>query len=411
MSSKFHVIVVGGGAAGFFFAANLGEQRPDFRITLLERSGKLLEKVRISGGGRCNVCHTEYDPRQLVKAYPRGDKALRGPFHRFCSGDTVGWFEDRGVSIKTEDDGRMFPTTDNSESIVQALMFAAEQAGVQVRTRSTVVGLERIREKWQVHLAKGQSIMGDAVLFAPGSSPKLWEMFAELGHTIVPPVPSLFTFRCQDPRIHGLPGLSVDPAEVRVEGTKLKESGPVLITHWGFSGPAVLRTSAWGARELAQRSYNFTLRINWVAGQHNEGMQEALRALAEREGKRMVTKRSYFNLPLRLWQRLVEAAGIDEEKRWVEVGKKERNRLAEELTAGRFEVRGKSTFKEEFVTCGGISLKEVDFRTMESKILPGVYFAGEFLDVDAITGGFNFQAAWTTAWIAAQSLIVNIDVT
>lgn len=415
MPKNGHVVVVGGGAAGFFAAANLGALRPDLRITILERSGKVLEKVRISGGGRCNVCHAEYDPRQLVKSYPRGNKALRGPFHRFASGDTQAWFEDRGVSIKTEDDGRMFPTSDNSESIVNALLLAVEQAGVKVRTRANVASLHFEQNRWNIRLQGGQGVIADAVILAPGSSPKLWQHLSKLGHRLVPPVPSLFTFNCQDPRIEGLQGLSVDPAEVRIEGTKLRESGPVLITHWGFSGPAVLRCSAWGARELEKLNYAFTLKISWVPGHHGESMREALQAMAQQESRRIIAKRPAFGLPLRLWQRLLEAAGIREDQRWADLGRKSLHKLVEELTAGRFEVKGKSTFKEEFVTAGGIALPDVDFRTMESKLLPRLYFAGEFLDVDAITGGFNFQAAWTTAWIAAhaiaESQIVNVEVT
>lgn len=403
-SKNSHTLIVGGGAAGFFAAVNLGEMAPGHRITLVERSAKLMEKVRISGGSRCNVTHAEYNPRELVKSYPRGEKALKGPFHTFAAGDTVAWFHDRGVELKTEEDGRMFPTTDDSMTIVNCLKEAAIAAGVRIRTRANLTGLRQNKGRWTATLENGEVLTADRVLLAPGSAFKLWDLLESLGHSIVPPVPSLFTFRCKDDRIRHLPGLSVDPAVVSVPGTKLRESGPVLITHWGFSGPAILRTSAWGARELAARQYDFPLRISWVPSENMESMVEILRGKARENAKRQVHTRPEFGLPTRLWKSLAEAAGISENLRWADLSKKQSRALAEELTQGKFQVRGKSTFKEEFVTAGGINLKEVNFKTMESKILPGIHFAGEFLDIDAITGGFNFQAAWTTAYLAAKAL-------
>ena len=403
-SSTPHTLIVGGGAAGFFTAINLGEACPGHRITLIERSAKLLEKVRISGGSRCNVTHAEYDPKQLAKSYPRGEKALKGPFHTFAAGDTVGWFFDRGVELKTEEDGRMFPVTDDSMTIVTCLKDAAQKAGVHVRTRSSLSDLRRQGERWVAMLENGEQINADRVLLAPGSAPKLWTLFERLGHRIISPVPSLFTFRCKDERIRHLPGLSMDPVEVTVPGTKLRESGPLLITHWGFSGPAILRTSAWGARDLADRQYDFTLRINFSPQHHPESMAEALRKLAREKPKRQIAARPEFGVPTRLWKSLVEAAAIPEIQRWADLSKKQTRALSEQLTRAEFQIRGKSTFKEEFVTAGGIDLKEINFKTMESKVLPGIHFAGEFIDVDAITGGFNFQAAWTTAFIAAKAI-------
>lgn len=408
-SSALHTLIVGGGAAGFFAAANLGESCPGHRITLVERSAKVLEKVRISGGSRCNVTHAEYDPRQLVKAYPRGEKALKGPFHTFAAGDTVGWFHDRGIALKTEDDGRMFPTTDDSMTIVNCLRDSALRAGVRVRTRAGLADLAPSAGKWVATLEDGERIVADRVLLAPGSTPKLWALLESLGHKVVPPVPSLFTFRCKDERILHLPGLSVDPAEVRVSGTKLRESGPLLITHWGFSGPAILRTSAWGARQLADLAYDFELLVNWVPKENPESMAEALLKLAREHGKRQVLTRSEWGLPLRLWKSLGEAAEISEDLRWADLSKKLARTFAEQLCRCSFRVQGKSTFKEEFVTAGGIDLREINFKTMESKLLPGIFFAGEFIDIDAITGGYNFQAAWTTAFLAAKAIAQTIN--
>lgn len=403
METGKNIVLVGGGAAGFFAAINLAEQRPDYKITLVERSKKVLEKVRISGGGRCNVCHAEFDPRELVKAYPRGGKALRGPFTRFCSGDTVGWYADRGVDLKIEDDGRMFPVSNSSSTILECLQDSAERAGVRVLLSHAVERIEQ-HNGWLVHLKAGSSLRADAVVMAPGSSPQMWKMLQRLGHTIVPAVPSLFTFNIKDSRLADLPGLSVPLAQIKVLGTSLKEEGPLLITHWGLSGPAILKTSAWGARILNEKGYQFEIQVAWVPGKNPEAIADELRSVAKSQVRKTILSNSQFGLPNRLWKRLGETAGIRPDQRWADLNKAQTRALATELTAGRYQVNGKSTFKEEFVTAGGVSLKEINFKTMESKLFPGLYFAGEFMDIDAITGGYNFQAAWTTSWIAAQSI-------
>ncbi len=400
------IVVIGGGAAGFFGAIRCAELSPESEVTILEAGKEVLSKVRISGGGRCNVTHACFVPKDLSKNYPRGERELIGPFHRFSTGDTIEWFEKRGVPTKIEEDGRMFPTTDKSQSIVDCLQDSARQAGVKVLMQQRVQQLEppaEGRAHWLVH-TKAHSYPADAVLVATGSSPAVWKMLAGLGHHIIDPVPSLFTFNIKDPRIEGLPGVSVPKAEVKVQSSKLSATGPLLITHWGMSGPAILRLSAWGARELAAMQYNFTIRVNWV-NRHVEQVREELEGLRREHPKKKPHANPQFGLPARLWRSLLAHAGIGEEARWAELSKKAKNKLTEELSQGCYAVDGKSTFKEEFVTAGGVSLKEVDFKTFQSKLFPGLFFAGEVLDIDAITGGFNFQAAWTGGWIAGSSLI------
>ncbi|HHG83333.1 MAG TPA: NAD(P)/FAD-dependent oxidoreductase [Bacteroidetes bacterium] len=397
-------VIIGGGAAGFFAAIQCAEIGDGMDVRILERAGKVLAKVKISGGGRCNLCHAAYDPSELVKAYPRGEKALLGPFYQFCSGDTVAWFAERGVETKTESDGRMFPVTDSSQTIIDCLEGAAEAAGVVVTRHCNVNGLAQEADgKWRVNTEDGQCFVADQVLVAPGSSQKLWAALADLGHTIVSPVPSLFTFNVKDERLKDLPGLAME-AEVTVPGTKLRETGPVLITHWGLSGPAVLRLSAWGARALAGQDYRFTVQVNWAPGLHLDAVANLLREARDTHPKRQVAANSLLGMPARLWKRLVQHSGIATEQRWAETGNKVLLRLAENLGAGKFAVTGKSTFKDEFVTAGGVKLAEVNFKTMESKLFPGLFFAGEILNIDAITGGFNFQAAWTTGWIAGKAM-------
>ncbi|MEM7039804.1 MAG: aminoacetone oxidase family FAD-binding enzyme, partial [Bacteroidota bacterium] len=377
------IVVVGGGAAGFFAAINCAEQAPDTKVVILERAKETLGKVRISGGGRCNVCHEEYDPRELAKSYPRGEKALLGPFHRFCTGDTVGWYYERGVELKTEADGRMFPTTDDSGTIVNCLQGSAMAAGVEVRTQMNMTGLEKGEDgKWLIECGKAGVLEADRVLLASGSNQRIWKMLGEMGHKIVSPVPSLFTFNVKDPRIKDLMGISVPAAEVRVAGSKLLASGPLLITHWGFSGPAVLRISAWGARELHGLGYDFELRLNWAPAYHLDDMVELLRAQRQAQARQQIALHPQANLPKRLWRRLCTAAGIPDNLRWADLSKTQLRTLATEITDGRYPVRGKSTFKEEFVTAGGVALNEVNFKTMESKRLPGLHFAGEVLDID-----------------------------
>lgn len=399
------IIVIGGGAAGFFGAIHAAERMPSAQVTLLERAATVLGKVKISGGGRCNVCHHEYDPRILAKNYPRGGKALIGPFNRFCTGDTIAWYQSRGVALKAEDDGRMFPITDDSQTIIDCLWDAAQAAGVKVRTQANVSGLLRNPDgSWQVLLSAGPALHADRILIAPGSSNRIWDILGGLGHTIAPPVPSLFTLNVKDERLRELPGIAMD-AEVSVPGTKLRTQGPVLITHWGLSGPAILRLSAWGARELHARDHQFELRVHWVPGTKAEAMFEELSTLRKQDSKRYLNAHSLHGLPIRLWKKLVNAAGMDDHLRWGDASNTHLRALATELCEGRYLVTGKSANKEEFVTCGGVQLDEVNFKTMESKLLPGIFFAGEILDIDAITGGFNFQAAWTTGWIAGEGLV------
>ncbi len=403
MKKGKHIVVVGGGAAGFFAAIRCAELNPDCQVTILERGGDFLEKVRISGGGRCNVCPSEFNPRELVKYYPRGSKALIGPFNSFCSGDTVGWFEGRGVALKTEDDGRMFPVTDDSETIVACLMQAARSAGVKLLAKHTVVRIAAHEGRWKIELPRDQELLADRILLAPGATKTIWGMLEQMGHTIAPPVPSLFTFHIDDPRIAGLQGLSVPMATVRLRKS-LETTGPLLITHWGMSGPAILKLSAWGARTLAELGYKFELHVNWLEAVALEQILDQLRHEKLAQARRKVQGKNPFDLPNRLWNALCTAARISEHANWADLSKPQIQALATELVDGAYQVTGKSTFKDEFVTCGGVALDEINFKTMESKLLPGVFFAGEVMDIDAVTGGYNFQAAWTTGWIAGAGL-------
>jgi predicted Rossmann fold flavoprotein len=401
------VIIIGGGAAGFFAAIHCAEANPAAKVIILERGKEVLGKVKISGGGRCNLSHACWEPKELIKHYPRGARALLGPFHRFCTGDTVDWFEKRGVATKIEEDNRIFPVSDKSQSVMTCLTEAARKAGVEVRLGKRVEKLlppSAHQKHWRVQLKGEELLEADKVMVATGSNPAMWKDLARLGHTIVKPVPSLFTFNIKDARIEGLAGLSVPNARVKVIEAKLTASGPLLITHWGMSGPGILKLSAWGARELHQRQYDFTLEVNWVADRNYESVVADLKKIQQEEGRRQPAKRPLFGLPARLWQRLCQAAGLRPVQNWAETGKKTIQALAKEITAGEYAVKGKSTFKEEFVTAGGVDLDEVDFRTFASKKLPGLYFAGEVLNIDAITGGFNFQAAWTGGWIAGQTM-------
>ena len=399
------IIIIGGGAAGFFTAIRAAECDPSAQVVILEKSKDVLGKVKVSGGGRCNLTHACFIPRELSKFYPRGEKELLGPFNRFACGDTIDWFEKRGVSTKIEEDGRMFPSSDDSQTVIDCLWSAARKAGVKVYTNTPLKSIKapaQAGKTWVIETAT-QTLHAHKVMLATGSSPSMWDLLAKLGHQIVPPVPSLFTFNIKDARLSDLLGVSVPLAEVQVEGQKLRSSGPLLITHWGLSGPAILKLSAWGARELAALNYRFAVRVNWIMAK-TESTREDLEELKLEDGRKMVMANAQFGLANRLWKRLVQAAGIREDKRWADLSKKEIQALAEELTQGRFQVNGKSTFKEEFVTAGGVDLKEVDFKTFESKLFPGLFFAGEVLNIDAITGGFNFQAAWTGGWIAGEAM-------
>ncbi len=401
------VVAIGGGAAGFFGAISCAEAHPQARVTLLEASSQVLAKVRISGGGRCNVTHACFEPSLLIQNYPRGGKALRGSFSRFQPKDTVAWFEGRGVRLKTEPDGRMFPVTDDSETIVDCLMQGARRAGVEVLTGVAVTALEKSHDRWMVQLKSGKSMVCDRILLATGSNPLGYRLAASVGHDIVPPVPSLFTFNITDPRLLDLAGVSVPTVQVKliVEGHKpLEQSGPLLITHWGLSGPAVLKLSAWGARMLHETQYRGILQANWLPLLSPDELRQVLLGAKEQFAKRAIANHCPVGLPQRLWQKFVSVIGIAPDLRWADLSKKALNPLLLELQQSRFDIKGKGIFKEEFVTCGGINLQGVNFKTMESRCCPGLYFAGEILDIDGITGGFNFQNAWTTAWIAGQAM-------
>ncbi|NJK55261.1 MAG: NAD(P)/FAD-dependent oxidoreductase [Pleurocapsa sp. SU_5_0] len=409
-----NVIVIGGGAAGFFGAIACGTANPQAKVTLIEAGSKPLAKVRISGGGRCNVTHHCFEPARLVANYPRGAKALRGAFSRFQPQDTVQWYESRGVKLKTEADGRMFPITDSSETIIDCLMQAADRAKVDLRTGVGVKTVkqyqdERQQNYFQVELKNERVMKCDRLLIATGSNPLGYRWAKNLGHKIEPAVPSLFTFNLRDSRLQGLAGVSVNNAQVKL-GTgknKLEQTGALLITHWGVSGPAVLKLSAWGARSLFELKYNSPLQINWLPQFKQEELNQLLTSLKQTNPQKKIVNYCPVELPKRLWQSLINYAQINPEKVWSEISKKELNKLVAEIVQGQYEITGKGAFKDEFVTCGGVSLKEVNFKTMESKKCPGLYFAGEILDIDGVTGGFNFQSAWTTSWLAGQAIALN----
>ncbi len=405
-----NLAIIGGGAAGFFAAINAAEANPSANITILERGKDVLQKVKISGGGRCNVTHHCFDPKELVKFYPRGSRELLAPFLQFSASDTVEWFAKHGVELKTEADGRMFPVTDSSQTIVDCLLGTALRLGVSIRTGTRVEKiLQRPDETWQLLLTNQPPIIADKVLVASGSTPSVWEMLQALGHSIVEPVPSLFTFNIKDIRLKDLLGISVPNAEVKVMGTKLLAHGPLLITHWGMSGPAILRLSSWGARELSEKKYDFDVKINWLGAPHtSETLLSTLNGLKNSLAKKQVFSNPQFGISARLWQKLCTAADISETIRWAELDKKMTLALALQLTEGTYKVNGKSTFKEEFVTAGGIALKEINFKTFESRLFKNLFFAGEVLNIDAITGGFNFQAAWTGGWIVGREMAASI---
>ena len=402
MNSNFDIIIVGGGAAGFFTAINIVENNSKLKVAILERGKTVLEKVRISGGGRCNVTHACFVPNDLVKFYPRGEKELRGPFHQFCSGDTIEWFERHGVELKIEEDGRMFPTSDNSQTIIDCFLSATQKLGIQVLTGQSVQSIFKAEDYWKVE-TNHETFACQKLIMTTGSNPKIWDMLTQVGHSLVSPVPSLFTFNIKDTRIKDLMGLSAF-AKVKVKGSKLEAAGPLLITHWGMSGPGILRLSAWGARELFDKNYQFTLQVNWLNELTFEEALETLKELKHEHAKKFVSKKSPFELPNRLWESLVLASGIEGETKWADLSKQQLTNLANQLTNGEFQVNGKSTFKEEFVTAGGIDLKEINFKTMESKLHENLFFAGEIVNVDAITGGFNFQNAWTSGFIVANTI-------
>ncbi len=404
--SKARVAIVGGGAAGFFAALSCAEEGAGKRITILEKTSQVLQKVRISGGGRCNVTHACFDPRELSANYPRGESELLGPYHQFQAEDTVQWFESRGVKLKTEADGRMFPITDTSETVIECLLREAAQRGIEVRTNCGVKTAVRREGIFSLALGTGETLECDSVLLATGGcrSAMLGELAVSLGHTLRAPVPSLFTFHIETSWVRELSGASVPDVELAVSDVRLKSRGPLLFTHWGLSGPAVLRLSAWGARALHEKEYRFPLTINWMAGRAVERIRAELVEHAQKNGGKLVVNAPLPALSQRIWRALTLVGGIPQDRRWSALTRGEQQKLVETLGGTVLNVTGKSLNKDEFVTCGGVALEEVHFKTMESKICPGLYFAGELLDIDGITGGFNFQAAWTTGWIAGRNM-------
>lgn len=400
------IVIAGGGAAGFFAAIAAAEKDPAAEVWLLEKSPELLAKVTLSGGGRCNVTHHCFDVARLVQHYPRGGRELQGPFHRFQPRDTVQWFASRGVPLKVEDDGRMFPVTDRSATIVETLVSAARRAGVHILTGCGLHALHRLPEGgFRLELTDGSTRICDRLLLATGGNRNTagYQLAASAGHTIEPPVPSLFTFNIEDPALHALAGISVPDAEVSAPEVRLSQTGPLLVTHWGLSGPAVLKLSSWGARLLASLDYRFALRVRWSREPCAE-LAARMERMRQQHPARRVIHGGMLDVPGRLWEFWCARAGLPADVPWARLPRGQAARLLEEITDARFAVTGKSTFKEEFVTCGGVRLREVQFKTMESKCCPGLYFAGEILDIDAVTGGFNFQAAWTTGWLAGQAM-------
>lgn len=402
MNQNFDIIVVGGGAAGFFTAINIVEKNPKLKVAILERGAEVLQKVRISGGGRCNVTHACFEPNELVKFYPRGEKELRGPFHQFCSGDTIEWFEKHGVELKIEADGRMFPVSNSSQTIIDCFLKATQKLGIAVLTGQSVHSIFKKDNLWKIE-TQNENYLAEKLILATGSNPKVWEMLQTFGHAVVSPVPSLFTFNIKDSRIKELPGVAAQ-VTVKVKDTKLTSTGPLLITHWGMSGPAILKLSAWGARILHDKNYQFTIFVNWLNDADKADVEKKLKDLKQEHAKKSVSKKSPFEITNRLWESLVLASGIEVETKWADLSKTQLQNLTNQLTNGIFPVNGKSTFKEEFVTAGGIDLKEINFKTMESKLHENLYFAGEIVNIDAITGGFNFQNAWTSGFIVAKAI-------
>ena len=402
----YDLIIAGGGAAGFFAAVEAATQNPALKIVILEKSTKLLSKVKISGGGRCNVTHHCFEPTPLSKHYPRGQKEFKQLFRIFQASDTVNWFEKRGVKLKTEDDGRMFPVTDDSQSIIDCFLREAEKFKIEVQMTTEVDRVERNDDRFTVHCRNGKSFSSIKFLIAMGGPPKedSYEWIKSLGHTILPPIPSLFTFNDSSKEFTDLMGVAVQDGEVKIAGTNFSSRGPVLITHWGLSGPAVIKLSAWAALHLHEVHYQFVALVNWTGDQTEVSVRKVFSEKNLREGGKRILSQSLFKLPQRLWEKICSKAEVSEKVTWAEAPSKTLNRLLEFLIRCPFHILGKTTFKEEFVTSGGVDLKEIELATMESKKVPGLYFAGEVMNVDGETGGFNFQAAWTTAFVAARSV-------
>lgn len=398
------IVIVGGGAAGFFAANILNESFPGIEIKILEQGKKVLQKVKVSGGGRCNVTNAVIEREKLVEYYPRGWKLLRKIFSQFDHQATIKWFEDQGIALKVEADNRIFPTTDDSQTIIDGLRKVVRQPNVEVITSCKVTDIDYSNDEWKIHLIDNRSIKADAILMASGSSNFIYDLLAAKGVKIIPPVPSLFTFNIyNDIRIQDLAGIAVQNTIVKIVGDKMESKGPTLITHWGLSGPAILKLSSWTAKKLNEFNYQFNISVNW-SNLHTDECRMQLNRIKDQNPKKNVHGHNAFDIPKRLWKKLVLQANIDDTMTWNALSKKHLNSLNEQLSNCQFQVDGKSTFKEEFVTCGGVSLNDVNSKTLEHKTLKNLFFAGEILDIDAITGGYNFQAAWTTAYVAAKAI-------
>ena len=397
------IIIIGGGAAGFFTAINAKEQNPNLDITILEKGNDVLQKVKISGGGRCNVTHACFEPKELVKFYPRGEKELLGPFHTFMTGDTFEWFDDHGVPLKIEEDNRVFPEANTSQAIIDCFQNAVDKLGIKVLKNHGVNSVEKENNQWKIN-TKNETFTADKLVIAAGSSNKIWEFVTTLYNSIIEPVPSLFTFNIKDKRIIDLLGISVPNATVNIVGTKLESSGPLLITHWGMSGPAVLKLSAFGARILAEKGYQYNVEVNWLSRPTDKIVNVLLNLKKKQPKKQVFLKSPFAEIPRRLWERFVAASDITETFKWADLSNSHIEKLANQLTNGVFNANGKSTFKEEFVTAGGIDLKEINFKRFESRKHNNLFFVGEILNIDAVTGGFNFQNAWTGGLIVAKAI-------
>ena len=406
MNATSTLVVVGGGAAGFFCAVNAARLNPSLKVIIVEKSSKVLSKVKVSGGGRCNVTHACFEIPELIKRYPRGENFLKKSLHWFNTNNTIQWFEERGVKLKTEADGRMFPVTDDSQTIIDCLINEANKYSVEILFNTEVKSIKRIENFFQLETTNPKLQTANFLCIACGGYPKSsqFEWLKNTGHTIEEPVPSLFTFNIPANAITSLMGVSVEKAAVKIQSTKLTETGPLLITHWGLSGPAVLKLSAWGARELSQLQYNFNININWVPSYNENSLRQAWQELRNQFAGQKISNKNPFGLPNRLWLYFLELCSINPDLRWADIAAVLQNKLIKTLTGQALQVNGKTTFKEEFVTCGGIKLSEIDANTMQSKIVPHLFFAGEIMNIDGITGGFNFQNAWTSGWIAAQHI-------
>jgi len=397
------IIIIGGGAAGFFAAITCAENNPEAIVTILEKGSNILQKVKVSGGGRCNVTHACFDPKELCEFYPRGKKELLGPFHQFMTGDTMEWFENRGVELKIEADNRVFPVSNSSQTIIDCLVHSAKKAGVALQLNQPVTAISKIDNQFKI-TTNSQEIIADKLLIATGSSPKFWSIIAKLGHTIIAPVPSLFTFKINDKRIKEIPGISVPNATVSLIDSTFDSNGPLLITHWGLSGPAVLKLSAFGALFLAEKNYHYSVKVNWLSKSLSTVLNKLKILKRESSKKQIIVKSVFKDIPKRLWEQLVMASEINIEQRWAAISNKQLNNLANQLTNTVFIAYGKTTFKEEFVTAGGVDLKEINCKRFESKIHKNLFFAGEILNIDAVTGGFNFQNAWTGGFVAGKTM-------